>query len=195
MKKNTMLGHLTLPSYSQCGRFEFRTGTGREKIGKTYSFFQSKIFLIKPLSIFFFRLRFQFQNSWFVLTRHSLLQGSFYIFGWRPSKSRLKFCWAFSFGTNCAVLWHSCGLYYKHVTIVNDNSSVDSKWSLKLIDDPRVVIYDCHRFIVQASEKLDVVESSVKNMTQWRGENVCPTIGSPVLNASWVKGIDIKSIA
>ncbi len=97
-KKLQCFGHLTLPSYSQCGRFEFRTGTGREKIAKTYSFFQSKIFLSSHYQ-FFFRLRFQFQNSWFVLTRHSLLQGSFYIFGWRPSKSRLKFCWAFSFGT------------------------------------------------------------------------------------------------
>ncbi len=43
------------------------------------------------------------------------------------------------------------GLYYKHVTIVNDDSSVISKWSFKLIDDLRVVIYDCHRFILQAT--------------------------------------------
>ena len=38
----------------------------------------------------------------------------------------------------------TCGLYYKHVTIINDNSSVVNKWSFKLIDDPRVVIYDRH---------------------------------------------------
>ncbi len=31
-----------------------------------------------------------------------------------------------------------------------DNSNVVSKCSLKLIDDPRVVIYDRHRFIIQA---------------------------------------------
>ncbi len=43
------------------------------------------------------------------------------------------------------------GLYYKHVTIVNDDSSVVSKWSVKLIDDPRVIIYDHHRFIIQAT--------------------------------------------
>jgi len=43
------------------------------------------------------------------------------------------------------------GLYYKHVTSVNDDSSVVSKWSFKLIDDPRVIIYDCHRFIIQAT--------------------------------------------
>jgi len=44
-----------------------------------------------------------------------------------------------------------CGLYYKHVTIVNDNSSIISKWSCKLIDDPRVSIYDRNRFIIQAT--------------------------------------------
>ncbi len=37
------------------------------------------------------------------------------------------------------------------MTIVNDNSSVVSKWSFKLIDDPRVVIYDRHSFIIQAT--------------------------------------------
>ncbi len=37
---------------------------------------------------------------------------------------------------------YNCGLYYKHVTIVNDDSSAVSKWSFKLIDDPRVIIYD-----------------------------------------------------
>ncbi len=43
------------------------------------------------------------------------------------------------------------GLYYKHVTIVNDDSSIVSKWSFKLIDDPRVIIYYLHRFIIQAT--------------------------------------------
>jgi hypothetical protein len=42
------------------------------------------------------------------------------------------------------------GLYYNHVTIVNDDSSVVSHRSFKLIDDPRVVIYDRHWFIIQA---------------------------------------------
>ncbi len=46
-------------------------------------------------------------------------------------------------------LFCTCGLFYKHVTIVNDNSSVISKYSFKLSDDPRVVIYDGHRFIIQ----------------------------------------------
>ncbi len=43
------------------------------------------------------------------------------------------------------------GLYYKHVTIINDNSSIVSKWSFKLSDDPRVIIYNHHGFIIQAT--------------------------------------------
>jgi hypothetical protein len=35
--------------------------------------------------------------------------------------------------------------------IVNDDSSVVSKWSFKLIDDSEVVIYDRHRFMIQAT--------------------------------------------
>jgi hypothetical protein len=50
----------------------------------------------------------------------------------------------------------SSGLYYKHVTIVIDNSSIISKWSFKLIDDPSIVIYDRHRFIIQATGSLSV---------------------------------------
>jgi len=45
----------------------------------------------------------------------------------------------------------SSGLYYKLVTIVNDDSSVISKLSFKLIVNPRVIIYDCHRFTIQAT--------------------------------------------
>jgi hypothetical protein len=44
----------------------------------------------------------------------------------------------------------TCGLYYKHVMIVNDDSSIVSWLSFKLIDNPRVVIYDRHRFIILA---------------------------------------------
>jgi hypothetical protein len=45
----------------------------------------------------------------------------------------------------------TCGLYYKHVAIVNDDSSIIIKWSSKLIDATRGVIYDHHIFIVQAT--------------------------------------------
>ncbi len=45
----------------------------------------------------------------------------------------------------------SGGLYYKPMTIVNDNSKVVSKFEASLSDDTRVVIYNCHMFIVQAT--------------------------------------------
>jgi hypothetical protein len=37
------------------------------------------------------------------------------------------------------------------MTIVNDNSRVVNKLETSLNDDVRVVIYDCHMFIVQAT--------------------------------------------
>ncbi len=42
-------------------------------------------------------------------------------------------------------------LYYKPITIINDNSSVVNKLETSLTDDTRVVIYDHHMFIVQAT--------------------------------------------
>ncbi len=41
--------------------------------------------------------------------------------------------------------------HYKHVMIVNDDSSGVIKWSFKLIDAARGVIYDRHMFILQAT--------------------------------------------
>jgi len=35
--------------------------------------------------------------------------------------------------------------------IIIGDSSIVSKWRFKLIDDPRVVIYDSNRFIIQAT--------------------------------------------
>ncbi len=43
-----------------------------------------------------------------------------------------------------------CGLYYKPMTIVNHDSRVVFKLKASLTDDARVVIYNCHMFIVQA---------------------------------------------
>ncbi len=45
----------------------------------------------------------------------------------------------------------SSGLYYKHITIVNYASSIVNKLEALLTDDNRVVIYDRHVFIVQAT--------------------------------------------
>ncbi len=41
-----------------------------------------------------------------------------------------------------------CGLYYKHIMIVNDDCSIVNKFEPSLTDDARVVIYDRHMFIV-----------------------------------------------
>jgi len=43
------------------------------------------------------------------------------------------------------------GLYYKHTMIVNYASSIINKLEALLTDDTRVIIYDRHVFIVQAT--------------------------------------------
>ncbi len=43
------------------------------------------------------------------------------------------------------------GLYYKPMTIVNDDSRVINKLEASLTDYTRVIIKDCHMFIVQAT--------------------------------------------
>jgi hypothetical protein len=43
------------------------------------------------------------------------------------------------------------GLYYKPMTIINDNFKVIHKLKASLTDDARVVIYDRQMFIVQAT--------------------------------------------
>jgi hypothetical protein len=45
----------------------------------------------------------------------------------------------------------TCGLYYKHAMLVNGASSSIIKWSFKLIDAARGIIYDRHMFIVLAT--------------------------------------------
>ncbi len=45
----------------------------------------------------------------------------------------------------------SSGLYYQSMMIVNDDSRVINKLEASLTDDARVVIYDRHMFIVQAT--------------------------------------------
>jgi hypothetical protein len=46
----------------------------------------------------------------------------------------------------------SCGLYYKPMTVVNDNSRYINKLEASLTDDNRVVIYNRHMFIVPTTE-------------------------------------------
>ena len=59
------------------------------------------------------------------------------------------------------------GLYYKHIVIVNYNSSIINKFGASLIDDARVIIYDCHMFIVQetVSKTLRLIVSLRTNET------------------------------
>ncbi len=45
----------------------------------------------------------------------------------------------------------TCGMYYKQVTIVNYASGSVNKLRASLNDDARVVIYNCHMFIVQTT--------------------------------------------
>jgi hypothetical protein len=53
----------------------------------------------------------------------------------------------------------SCGLYYKPMMIVNDDSRVVNKFEASLSENARVIIYICHMFILlvtgvsQAPEK------------------------------------------
>jgi hypothetical protein len=51
------------------------------------------------------------------------------------------------------------GLYYKHVTIINDDSSIVTKLETSLTDDARVIIYDRHMFIVQATGGLGLTQN------------------------------------
>jgi hypothetical protein len=45
-----------------------------------------------------------------------------------------------------------CGLYYKHMTIVNNDSSVVNKLEDLLTDDARGVIYDRHMLIIHTTD-------------------------------------------
>ncbi len=52
---------------------------------------------------------------------------------------QLKALWTTERGTS--------GLYYKHITFVNYDSSIINKYGALNTDDARVVIYDRHMFI------------------------------------------------
>jgi hypothetical protein len=47
----------------------------------------------------------------------------------------------------------SCGLYYKPMMIVNDDSRVINKLEASLTDDTIVITYDHHMFIVQSTDQ------------------------------------------
>ena len=45
----------------------------------------------------------------------------------------------------------TCGLFYKHITIVNDDSGIVNMFETSLTGDAKVIIYDCYMFVVQAT--------------------------------------------
>ncbi len=53
---------------------------------------------------------------------------------------------------NCTIWDEISGLYYKPITIINDNSMIIVKLEASLTDDTRVVIYNHYMFIVQATD-------------------------------------------
>ncbi len=55
-------------------------------------------------------------------------------------------------GLSPADLTVTSGLYYKRITIINDDSSVVNKLETLLIDHARIIIYERHMFIVQKSK-------------------------------------------
>jgi hypothetical protein len=52
---------------------------------------------------------------------------------------------------NCSIIYDICGLYYKPIMIINDDSRVVNKFETSLTDYAIVVICDRHAFIVQAT--------------------------------------------
>ncbi len=52
-----------------------------------------------------------------------------------------------------------CGLYYKPIMIVNDDSSIINKFETSLLDDARVIIYNRNMFIVKTTDNSQVMAS------------------------------------
>ncbi len=110
-------------------------------------------FQIIPIKVFFF---FKLANS--IAFYYLIVRLGDWTFKVNSSKCRLlAFPENIRLGGKClayniAPKGTICGLYNKHVLVVIDNSSVISKWSFKLIDDPRVIIYDGNMFIIRAIE-------------------------------------------
>jgi len=48
-------------------------------------------------------------------------------------------------------MFNTSGMYYEPIMILDDDSSIVYKLETSLIDDARVIIYDRHMFIVEAT--------------------------------------------
>ncbi len=70
----------------------------------------------------------------------------------------MKFCLILSrLGPKSFTSHEYCSYLYKPMTIVNDNSRVVNMLEASLTDNTRVAIYDCHMFIVQATEHFKIL--------------------------------------
>ncbi len=76
-------------------------------------------------------------------------------------------------GLNLAVTAATSGLYYKSLTIVNDNSRVVNKLEASLTDDTRVIIYDHQMFLVEATGE----RNSKKKFSRIFSEDVAVMFG------------------
>jgi len=59
------------------------------------------------------------------------------------------------------------GLYYKHITIVNDNSSVINKLEASLTDDARVISCDHNMYILQAKGQICLIVHICQIFASW----------------------------
>jgi hypothetical protein len=82
-------------------------------------------------------------------------------------------CWKIaSYGCLSHLMLQNSGLYYKPMMIINDDSRVVTKLETSLTDDARVVIYDCHMFIVQATGVQNLYTFSGVTSTLYENSNI-----------------------
>jgi hypothetical protein len=65
------------------------------------------------------------------------------------------------------------GLYYKPITIINNDSRVINKLETSRTDDARVVIYDRHRFIEKATGGSTVPRYVLQLIFTEKSQNCC----------------------
>jgi len=90
--------------------------------------------------------------------------------GWSSGQAHLESVEQISFFVTDTLRKESCALYYKPGAIVNDNSRAINKLETLLIDNARVIIYDCHMFIVQATGAF-ALEKPLKASLIWPRAN------------------------
>jgi hypothetical protein len=90
---------------------------------------------------FRFRVIFESGKKWHVRALSAVPNGT----------AHLKKCKQLFVYQHLLLLRDISGLYYKPMMIVNDNSRVVNKLEASLTEGDRVVIYDRHMFIVQAT--------------------------------------------